>query len=139
MTGRVLAFTAFVAFGCSDGDAARALEAAAPFREEHRRFAQWAQRTLESEAGRPRSREDLEETLFAPLFLESQVLGARVTRDGRVHAHGEVVPSGLEWQRARGGDEELRVAELRVGTTPAVALATERGDLEVVTLYRRAE
>lgn len=127
----------FAPIGCSDGTAARALEAAAPFRQEHQRFAEWAARTLDSEAGHPRTRPELEETLFAPLFLESDVLGAEVRRGESVYVHGDPIPVDLEWRTAREGAVDIEVAELRLGTTPAVALATERGPYRFITVYRR--
>lgn len=142
MTSRAAALAALVALapaGCSDSGAARALEAASPFLAEHRSFSAWAERTLESERGHPRSRAELEETLFAPLFLESEVLAAEVRRGDAVYTHGEPVPVELEWQTARRADEELQVAELRVGTTPAIAVATEEGSYRFITVYRRAD
>jgi len=132
------ALALFAPLGCSDGTAAQALEAAAPFQQEHHRFAGWAERTLESERGHPRSRPELEETLFAPLFLESEVLGAEVRRGERVFTHGDPIPIDLEWRTAREGATELEVAELRLGTTPAVAIATETGAYRFITVYRRA-
>jgi len=122
-----------VVAACTSGSAAEALEAAAPFREEHRRFADWAERTLGSEAGHPRSRAELQETLFAPLVLESGVLGARVERGERSWDHGEPIDPDLEWQVAREGDAEIRVAT----TESAVLIATERGRIRVLMAFRR--
>ncbi len=142
MRGGAAALSALLALaplGCSDSGAARALEAAAPFHGEHRSFAAWAERTLESERAHPRSRAELEETLFAPLFLESDVLGAEVRRGDSVHTHGDPIPAELEWRTARAGSEELQVAELRMGTTPAVAIATESGAYRFITVYRREQ
>jgi len=140
MRGGAAALAALLALaplGCSDSGAARALEAADPHRSQHRSFARWAVRTLESERGHPRSRADLEETLFAPLFLESAVLAAEVRRGETAYAYGDPIPIDLQWRTAREGDEALEVAELRLGTTPAVAIATEDGDYRIITVYRR--
>ena len=134
---RALPFAALALLACSDETAARVLEAAAPFRQEHQRFVEWATRTLDSEAGHPRSRPELEAILFAPLALERSVLGAQIRRGDTVHAHGEPVPAPLEWRTAREGAVVIEVAELRVGTTPAIALATERGPYRVTTVHRR--
>ncbi|MBO6937057.1 MAG: hypothetical protein JJ863_18945 [Deltaproteobacteria bacterium] len=136
---RAVPLAALALFACSDGTAARALEAAAPFRQEHERFAAWAERTLDSEAGHPRTRPELEETLFAPLILESEVLGAEVRRGESVYAHGDAIPADLEWSQAREGTLDLEVAELRLGTTPAIAIATVRDPYRIITVYRRAE
>ena len=135
----VAALAALMPMACSDGGAARAAELAAPHREEHRRFAAWAERTLASEAGHPRSPAELEETLFAPLFLESDVLAATVTRGETTFTHGSPMPEGLEWEIVREGSERLRVAEGRVGTTPTVILAQARGGYEVVLAFRAAQ
>ena len=128
---RLLAAAVWLLGACSDGDAGQALEAAAPFRGEHARFAEWAERTLDSEAGHPRSRAELVETLFAPLLLDSGVVTARVARGDRVFLHGEPLAEGLHWQVVREGNTELRVA--REGER--VILATQRGRYEVTVAY----
>jgi hypothetical protein len=78
-------FCAFLALfglalgGCGDGDAARALAAAEPYVDRFDRFDAWARRTVAADpAIRGRSR--LQETLFAPVFLERDVADAWVVR-----------------------------------------------------------
>ncbi|HJK89812.1 MAG TPA: hypothetical protein RMH85_35440 [Polyangiaceae bacterium LLY-WYZ-15_(1-7)] len=114
--------------GCGGGeDVASLVAEARPHVEHYRDFERWARRAVSADA-ELRDREAFEETLFAPLVLESQVRGALVeVGEGppRLHVHGALGAGAegeeLAWRGVRVDGESLEVA------TPEGGLALRRG------------
>lgn len=76
----MLALSCFAVGGCAEVDgAADALAAAEPYVDRFDRFDAWARRTVAADPA-IRGAAFLEETLFAPLFLERDIAGAWVIR-----------------------------------------------------------
>ncbi len=135
--GATLVSLAALAFGgCGGGDAPEALAAAEPYVERFDRFDGWARRTLAAEP-EIRGRSQLEETLFAPLYLEEDVAGAWVVRsrtgEGSWSLRGGEPPAAdAGWVRVRHpvhGELGILVAphppRPNVAATPCVFLARE--------------
>lgn len=113
----------------AETSAIRACEEHAPA---HRRFTQWAARTLGADPGR--TREATEEMLFSPLFLDSTVLAARVTRGDVVFEWRDAIDVG-DAVTVRLGDEVYEVKETSVGGERAVILGGRAGELRVEVAY----
>ena len=90
------------------------------------RFERWTHRTLSAsvEMRDPSARR---EALFAPLGLESSVLGARVVVDGSPYELREV--SEAEWIRVQVEGREIEAA--RIGSAVGVARSSRVGHHEV--------
>ncbi len=129
---RSRAWLALALLGACGGGDARVIEACEAHAPAHRRFTQWAARTLGADPGRTRAA--TEEMLFSPLFLDSSVVAARVTRGDAVFEWQDPIDAS-EAVTVRAGEAIYEVKHASVGGQPAVILGTHAGDLHVEVAY----
>lgn len=129
------------ACGCSeDGlSASRASELVAPHLDHFARFDRWARRALQADPAF-RSRESIEETVFAPVRREEPVMAIWITRrspDRRlVFGHLEALPKRLEWVRVRDG--AIGDIDVTTAKVPDPRRRFREGEGERAVLMRRS-
>ncbi len=130
-----------VGSGCSDGglSPSRATELARPHLEHFAGFDRWARRALEGDPAF-RSRESLEETLFAPVRREGRVSAVWITRRSPdrqlVFGHLDALPKGLTWVRVR--HEPLGELEVTTSKVPDPRRRFREGEADRSVIVRRS-